>query len=53
MMIIDHRNYDFILDQGYASQKNIYYNVITSIKSYHYLNVWFSPIYQQFFAVLF
>lgn len=27
ILIIDHRNYDFILDHGYASQKNIYYNV--------------------------
>lgn len=26
ILIIDHRNYDFILDHGYASQKNIYYN---------------------------
>ena len=30
MLIIDHRNYDFILDHGYTSQKNIYYNVMTS-----------------------
>jgi hypothetical protein len=29
IMILDHRNYDFILDHGFTSQKNIYYNVIT------------------------
>lgn len=26
VLIIDHRNYDFILDHGYAPKKNIYYN---------------------------
>ena len=25
--MIDHRNYDFILDHGYALRRNIYYNV--------------------------
>ena len=27
ILIIDHRNYDFILDTGKAPQRNIYYNV--------------------------
>jgi len=27
ILIIDHRNYDFILDSGRAPSKNIYYNV--------------------------
>ncbi len=27
VLIIDHRNYDYILDKGHAPKKNIYYNV--------------------------
>ena len=34
IMVIDHRNYDFILQHGYAPKKNIYYNVISCISPY-------------------
>ena len=27
ILMIDHRNYDYILDHGHAPSKNIYYNV--------------------------
>ena len=27
ILVIDHRNYDYILDHGHAPKKNIYYNV--------------------------
>ena len=30
ILMIDHRNYDYILDHGQAPSKNIYYNVICS-----------------------
>ena len=31
ILIIDHRNYDYILDNGKAPKNNIYYNVIQKI----------------------
>jgi glycine N-methyltransferase len=31
VLVIDHRNYDFILENGYAPTNNIYYNVNTPI----------------------
>lgn len=31
VLVIDHRNYDHILDKGFAPKKNIYYNVRLTI----------------------
>ena len=30
--MIDHRNYDYILEHGYAPKNNIYYNVSSSLE---------------------
>ena len=36
ILVIDHRNYDYILDYGKAPSHNIYYDVCTYFGCYHW-----------------